>query len=151
MWRVFIYWLPVLVWMSAIFTASADSHSYQHSSRFFEPFLHWLFPSMSQPTVDDIHEVFRKCCHLAEYSILALLLWRAFSQPPGNWREWSQIKVRRVILIVMLYASTDEFHQAFVPTRTSRVTDVLIDTIGAVLGLLALWLLQRCRKAKTQA
>lgn len=129
-----------------IFTASADSHSYQHSSRIFEPLLHWLFPSMSQPMIENLHEVLRKCCHLAEYSILALLLWRAFSQSPGNWRLWSQLKVRRVILIAMLYASTDEFHQAFVPTRTSRVTDVLIDTAGASLGLLALWLLQRCWK-----
>jgi len=101
---------------------------------------------MSQPMIENLHEVLRKCCHLAEYSILALLLWRAFSQSPGNWRLWSQLKVRRVILIAMLYASTDEFHQAFVPTRTSRVTDVLIDTAGASLGLLALWLLQRCWK-----
>jgi VanZ family protein len=101
--------------------------------------------------VDNLHEFFRKCCHLAEYSIFSLLLWRAFSQPPGNWRVWSHPKVRRVILIVMLYASTDEFHQLFVPTRTSRVTDVLIDTAGGSLGLLALWLLQRCWKPKLQA
>jgi VanZ family protein len=136
--------------MSAIFTASADSHSYQHSSRIFVPLIHWLFPSMPQPMVDEIHEFFRKCCHLAEYSIFALLLWRAFSRGIEHSREWSIPKVRRVILVVMLYASTDEFHQIFVPTRTSRVTDVLIDTSGGILGLLALWLLQRCWKPKIQ-
>jgi VanZ family protein len=146
-----MYWLPVLVWMSVIFTASADSHSYQHSSRIFEPLIHWLFPSMPQPTVDEVHEFFRKCCHLAEYSFLALLLWRAFSRGIEHWREWSVPKARRVILIVMLYASTDEFHQLFVPTRTSRATDVLIDTSGAILGLTALWLLQRCWKPKARA
>lgn len=105
---------------------------------------------MPQPMVDEIHEFFRKCCHLAEYSIFALLLWRAFSRGIEHWREWSFPKVRRVILIVMLYASTDEFHQHFVPTRTSRVTDVLIDTSGGILGLLALWLLQRCWKPKAR-
>ncbi|HEY1663459.1 MAG TPA: VanZ family protein [Verrucomicrobiae bacterium] len=143
-----IYWLPVLIWMSMIFTASGDSHSYQHSSRFFEPLLHWLFPRMSQPWVETIHECFRKCCHLAEYSIFSLLLWRAFSRPPGDWRAWSWPKVRFVLLIICVYAASDEFHQVFVPTRTARVTDVMIDTTGGSLGLLALWLLQRYWKPR---
>ena len=51
--------------------------------------------------------------------MLALLLWRAFRRPakndprPWNWRE-----ARLTLLLVMLYAATDEFHQIFVPTRT---------------------------------
>ena len=63
--------------MAVIFSASADSHSYEHSSRFVEPFLHWLFPQMSQAHVEEIHHLIRKCGHLTEYAILALLLWRA--------------------------------------------------------------------------
>jgi len=75
------WWLPVLVWMVLIFSASADTQSYQHSSSLFEPLLRWLFPTMPPTTVAVIHHLFRKTGHLTEYAILALLLWRALRQP----------------------------------------------------------------------
>jgi VanZ family protein len=138
-------WLPVLFWMALIFSASADSHSYEHSSRLVEPFLHWLFPKMSQAHVDQIHHLIRKCGHLTEYAILALLLWRVISQST-NLPAWP--RVRKTLLVVCLYASTDEFHQSFVPTRTSLVSDVVIDTVGGAIGLLALWIFCRWRKRR---
>ena len=46
----------------------------------------------------------------------------------------------------MLYAASDEFHQSFVPTRTPLVSDVLIDTAGGAIGLLALWLIRPLAK-----
>jgi len=143
--RLFLkYWLPVLVWMGLIFSASSDSHSYEHSSRFIEPFLRWLFPRLPETYVHDLHELLRKCAHLTEYAVLALLIRRAVSQPaPRPW-NWSQ--ARLALLLVMLYAATDEFHQQFVPTRTSLVSDVFIDTTGGALGLFALWLFGRWRK-----
>jgi VanZ family protein len=42
----------------------------------------------------------------------------------------------RSILFSMLYASTDEFHQLFVEGRSGSVRDVMIDTLGATLGIL---------------
>lgn len=36
--------------------------------------------------------------------------------------------------ICMLYAASDEFHQWFVPGRSSEIMDVGIDTMGALLG-----------------
>jgi VanZ family protein len=132
-------WLPVLLWMALIFFASSDSHSYEHSSRIIVPFLHWLFPNMLQANVETIHHVFRKCCHLTEYAVLALLLWRALHQSNTNLPTWSWPKVGGVLLLVFLYAASDEFHQSFVPTRTPLVSDVFIDTAGGTIGLLAFW------------
>ena len=146
--RLFLkYWLPALIWMALIFSASADSHSYEHSSRFIEPLLRWLFPHLSETYVHDIHELFRKCAHLTEYAVLALVFWRAVRKPikndprPWNWREG-----RFAMLLVILYAASDEFHQLFVPGRDAAVRDVFIDTVGGAAGLLALWTLGRWRK-----
>jgi VanZ family protein len=145
--QVFLkFWLPVLLWMAVIFTASADSHSYEHSSRFFEPLLHWLFPNMPQTKVDFLHHIFRKCAHLTEYAILALLLWRALHVSKNKLPAWSWPKVGGTLLLVFLYASSDEFHQSFVPTRTPLFSDVLIDTTGGAIGLLVLWFIQHFRK-----
>lgn len=138
--RAFLkFWLPVLFWMAVIFTASADAHSYEHSSRFVEPFLRWLFPHMPPAQIEIIHHIIRKCGHLTEYAILALLLWRALHLSKNNLPTWSWPKVGGTLLLVFLYASSDEFHQSFVPTRTALVSDVFIDTAGGAIGLLVLW------------
>jgi VanZ family protein len=144
--RAFLkFWLPVLFWMVLIFTASADAHSYEHSSRFVEPFLHWLFPKMSQNNIGEIHHLIRKCGHLTEYAILALFLFRALHQSKKNL-PWSWPKAGGALLLVFIYAASDEFHQRFVPTRTPLVSDVFIDTAGGAIGLLALWFVHCLRK-----
>jgi VanZ family protein len=144
------YWLPPLAWMVLIFSSSSDAKSYQHSSLLVEPFLHWLFPHMTQAHVEAIHHFIRKCAHLTEYAALALLLWRAIRHPPAAPERgaggWSWPEARLALLMVMLYAATDEFHQSFVPARTSLVSDVLIDTGGGAAALFALWILGRWRK-----
>ena len=153
--RAFLkYWLPPLVWMAAIFTGSSDAKSSQHSSRFVEPILHWLFPHMTQPHIEQIHYDFRKFCHLAEYAILALLLWRAFRQacgnksvaPEHNAGGWNWAEAGLALSIVFLYGASDEIHQAFVPNRTAQISDVLIDTLGGAAGLLALWIVFNWQK-----
>jgi len=71
--------------------------------------------------------VLRKLAHVTEYAILGFLLARA---------------VRRPGLAVVLaagYAATDEVHQTFVRGRHGAPLDVAIDTVGALVGVLA-WL-----------
>lgn len=48
----------------------------------------------------------------------------------------------------MAYAITDEIHQTFVPTRNDVLLDVLIDTSGAAIGLLALAGIHRYRESR---
>jgi VanZ family protein len=141
------YWLPALIWLALIFSASSDSHSYEHSSFFVEPFLHWLFPQMPEAQVKEIHHLIRKCAHLTEYAVLALLLWRAVRRPVKNDpRPWIWAEAGLALAIVFLFAASDEFHQIFVSMRTALVSDVFIDTAGGAAGLLALWILGRWRK-----
>ena len=141
------YWLLPLAWMSLIFLGSSDSRSYKHSTGLVEPLLHWLFPHMSQAHIEALHHIIRKCAHLTEYAILGLILWRAVRKPirhdprPWNWRQ-----ALIAIAIVFFYASTDEIHQIFVPTRTALVSDVFIDTTGAIIGMLLLWSIGRIFK-----
>jgi VanZ family protein len=144
------FWLPVLIWMAIIFTASSDSHSSEHSSRLFEPLLRWLFPHMPQDEIEAIHHGFRKCCHLAEYAILGLLVFRALGHSKNKLPAWSWPRMGGALLIVFLYACSDEYHQRFVPTRTSQFSDVIIDTIGASLALLAAWVYHFYRRPKPQ-
>jgi VanZ family protein len=141
------YWLPVIIWMCAIFTASGDTASYKHSSRIIEPLMHWLFPNASEHTVNLVVLLVRKCAHLTEYGILAVLVWRARRKPfRGDRRPWRWSEAAEGLWVNVFYATTDEFHQTFIPSREGCIRDVLIDSTGAVFGLLLLWLIGRWRK-----
>lgn len=89
----------------------------------------------------------RKCAHLTEYAVFALLLWRALRKPVKNDpRPWIWREARLALLMVALYAASDEFHQNFVSTRTGLVSDVFVDTAGGAAGLFALWAFGRRQK-----
>lgn len=144
------YWLPVLVWMTVIFGASADRNSHEHSQHIFRPILLWLFPHLTDQEFENIHWVLRKCAHLTVYAVLGLLIFRALSHSQTGLAKWSWPRVGGTLLIVFLYAATDEYHQSFVPGRTALLSDVFIDTSGATAGLLVLWNYQRLRAPESQ-
>ena len=133
--------------MWVIFAASSDRRSFQHSSRIVGPFVRWLFPHLSDETIHALVMIVRKCAHLAEYAVLALLLWRALRKPPElNAPSWCWSEAGLALALVALYAASDEFHQTFVPSRQGCVRDVLLDTAGGALALLCLWAVGRLRK-----
>lgn len=134
------YWLPPVFWMTVIFSASCDAQSYQHSSTLVEPLLHWLFPRMPLEQVQLIHHLLRKCAHMMEYALLVWLLWRAVRlSRPYPPRPWNWTEAALALGMVLLYSSTDELHQCFIPGRTGQVSDVAVDVAGAALGLAMLW------------
>jgi VanZ family protein len=139
--------MAVVAWMMVIFSASSDTRSMQHSSRIFGPIIHWLFPRMDEPGVERLIFALRKCAHVTEYAILAVLVWIALPRAKGSQQpRWDWRVARLALVISALYAATDELHQLFVPTRQGSVWDVLLDTCGAALGLFMIWLLRMCRK-----
>ena len=104
-----------------------------------EILLRFLVPKIASQEMAFIHALIRKAGHVIEYFILGLLLFRTFrgsSTSSWNWR-WSFFAV----IVVGLWAASDEFHQSFVPTRTASAVDVGIDTAGGILAQLvgALW------------
>lgn len=114
----FLYrWGPVFLWMAVIFFFSTRER-------------------ITVSTQYTVNFVFFKTLHLIEYAFLYLLTYRAMKQsfphfPPSHWALWS-------FIIVILYATTDEYHQLFVPTREGTVRDVIIDGLAATLSWIAI-------------
>jgi hypothetical protein len=134
--RVFVkYWLPLLIWLGVIFLGSVDLMSAEHTSRLIVPILLWLKPGMAPKTIWIILVVMRKCAHVSEYAILALLLWRALRSGTALRAKMS-VLFGAVLLACAVFAASDEFHQSFVKSRTPSVRDVLLDVAGALIGLL---------------
>lgn len=122
-----------------MFFSSTDLMSAEHTSRFLTPFLHWLKPDISPAAVAQVHLLVRKAAHVTEYAILTGLLFRAL--------RWSIDSLGRrafiALLPALIFAPVDEFHQSFVPSRTSSPIDVLIDYSGAICGIVICRLLHR--------
>ncbi len=92
---------------------------------------------------DKVDYPVRKTAHAVEYAVLAFLVSGAACY--GDIQD--KKKRRRLFLCVwgicILYAMSDEIHQAFVPGRAGRISDVCIDAIGSLagnfIGRLLLW------------
>lgn len=107
-------WAPALFWMGLVFYVSSLS------------------------TVDAPEAFARSILlpldligHLGEYAVLAFALLLAFLPQPFR---------RRVVFALplgILYALSDELHQAFVPGRAASVGDVALDVAGVLLGVAA--------------
>ena len=82
--------------------------------------------------MNTMESIIRKMAHFSIYTVVGLLLMSLLST--YNIKE----KNRLIITLItgIIYASSDEIHQSFVPGRSPMITDVVIDTMGVILGIL---------------
>jgi VanZ family protein len=81
----------------------------------------------------------RKSAHVTEYAVLGILIFQSLRiLLPRVW-GLSLISVS----LSYLYAVTDEYHQSFIFDRTPLFADVLLDTGGAILGIIVFILLSK--------
>ncbi len=142
------YWIPVVLWMGFTFMMSTGSFSSENTSLIIVPVLKFFFPSISPHQLVVVHGIIRKLAHLTEYFVLSLLLFRAFKANSTERHGWKW--ALSSILVVAIFAMTDEFHQMFVATRGPSIYDVGIDTVGGMLGQGVRGLLQLRRQRKSQ-
>lgn len=157
-----ILWCLIPLWMGIIFFFSAqNSNDSSHlSSSFLKNVILVFLPEQTASNTDLLKQLsflIRKCAHMTEYAILAILLlmqirlygWLTAqtSRPKLSVRTFTfLLQALLTIGIVVLYAASDEFHQLFVSGRSGQATDVLIDTCGGLFGILFYFLLARIRK-----
>lgn len=104
------FWLPVAAWCGLIFALSSVPG--------LESGLSWDF-------------TLRKGAHMFEYAVLFLLIRRALA---GTTQFSRGACVSTAVMLAVLYAVSDEFHQSFVPNRGASSFDVMIDAVGALVA-----------------
>jgi VanZ family protein len=107
----FLLWTPPLAWAVLIFAGSAR-------------------PSVPLPGIPGID----LAAHAGEYFVLGLLLARPLARHlrgQSPFRVWTA-----TVLLCLLYAVTDEAHQAFVPGRFCDPLDAAADAGGTILAAL---------------
>jgi VanZ family protein len=113
MFKIIIYWFPPLLWMLVIF----------------------FFSSRQRITVVNeyaLNFLFFKTLHIIEYATLFILLYRAIRHT--SKRKYYVYHLFFSLLLLVLYAMSDEFHQTFVITREGTPRDVIIDVFGGLIS-----------------
>ncbi len=158
-----VFLILTILWMVMIFSFSArPAEISSEDSRnvglligeiFIPGFEGWSAEEQNAFAEKVDHPV-RKTAHAAEYAALALLSAGAYIAGGASDHEnkgkknatarnsGKRTAISRGILvpwvITTLYAATDELHQLFVQGRSGQVSDVILDSAGAIAGLLVL-------------
>ena len=90
-------------------------------------------PSDEMPNFDAFDYIVKKGGHAFGYGLLGLSYLRGLKGKSEDVaKRWFFI----AWAMAVLFSTTDEFHQSFVPGRHPAIIDVLIDTVGAATALL---------------
>jgi VanZ family protein len=129
-------YLPPVAWMAVIFMFSTIYFGEDTTYSFLDKLAILLRGGISSHILWKIDFVLRKSAHVTEFMLLSYLwagaLARGENYPAGR-------AAAAALVISVVYAATDEYHQTFVPGRSGNVGDVLIDASGASLGAIIAW------------
>ena len=131
--RKLLILLVVVFWMAIIFKLSAQPGEQSNilSTKVTTAIV--SLAKLFRPDVNvlTLNHFIRKCAHFLAYLVLGIIVLFAMRRIgyTGKTGVWI------TLLICIGYATTDELHQAFVPGRTPKISDVFIDSSGALLGI----------------
>lgn len=117
----------MLLWMLLIFIMSSfDATESANQSNFIVNIITDIFKIEN---IELLSFIIRKLAHFTEYLILGFLTINML-----NKNDISK-KYLISILICIIYATSDEIHQIFVPGRACQIRDILINSIGSITGV----------------
>ena len=105
---------------------------------------HHLSETERQQKIDQYVFWIRKSAHFGIYFILGFLII-------SNIIEYKPLDKRSILLAILfafLYACSDEIHQLFVPGRSGKAIDVIIDTIGSYCGIEIYYFFSKIRRKR---
>lgn len=132
-----ISFIVLILWMIVIFSfSSADANkSTGTSDKVITTMIEIKDKITNNETPNNEKEIIvknssfyiRKIAHITEYLILGFLTFNLLKQ-------YSVTNIYYAIGLSILYSCTDEFHQLFISGRSGSIRDVLIDSIGILIG-----------------
>ncbi|MCI8471346.1 MAG: VanZ family protein [Clostridia bacterium] len=95
-----------------------------------------------EESVGRTEKVIRKIAHFSIYTSLGFLLMAFVSTYALTQRK----RILVSLSIGVLYAISDEIHQIFVPGRASQITDVMLDSMGILFGILVVLMILKIKQ-----
>lgn len=145
-------WIAAGLWLVVIGIESTAWLSAENTSRILYPILHFLF-GITRAQFPMWHKLIRKTGHFVGYFILSVLLFRAWrlTLRVESATRWAMRWAASAFFMTALVASLDEWHQSFLPARTAREMDVLLDSFAALVAQLVIFYLCKRNRERMSA
>jgi len=142
--RPILDWVPAILSVLIIALESTATMSADNTSRWLYPFWARFIGPISAAHWAELHHLIRKTGHFVGYGLVSVTFFYGWRQTlhrlaVRHWTLWRRASVAAV-LCTLVIATLDEFHQSFIPSRTSSPIDVGIDLCGAMAAQLLLLL-----------
>ena len=145
-----VYGILIIIWMITIFNFSSQQSgkSSNTSEVVIKVALNYnnkykkLEEVEQKAVVENWQYPIRKSAHFTIYLIGGLIIFNFMNTFNISWKK----KILFTMYIACAYAISDEAHQLMVDGRSAQITDVLIDTAGAVMGSLIMYLFSKWSK-----
>ena len=135
-------WIAAVLWLIVIAIESSALLSSHNTGRILYPLLHYLF-GVDLEHFAIWHFYIRKGGHVVGYAILCVLLFRAWraTLPSIHNAKWTPRWAGISLLGTAIVASLDEWHQSYIPSRTGRWQDAVLDTTAGIASqiMLLIW------------
>ncbi|MFD0676507.1 MULTISPECIES: VanZ family protein [unclassified Paenibacillus] len=128
-----MWWIIALAWCVMIFCITESPAATSENTS-------WIVKNLTSapPAIVNILDlIIRKMAHVSLFGLLALFLFLA------NQKRKRALAIAWIL--TTLYGATDEFHQIFTPGRTPAITDVGIDSFGAIVVLFLFFQIRKSR------
>ena len=120
-WALAICWCLIIAFATRNTFFTGDSTEELLKNPFFDSFI--------------LNIIMRKTGHTVAFGLLAFLFWMALrGRRLAFFYAWG---------LATFYGAIDEWHQSFIPTRDGRVSDVFINSFGALLAVVFLFFFVR--------
>lgn len=139
-------WWPVILFVALVALSSTPWFSASETSGPFRWLWQSIFGPVSNPSWGFIHLCIRKTAHFVGYGLIGLTWLRAWRLTFPRMRFFSSVAL--AVIGTALISSCDEFHQAFLTSRTGSPWDVLLDCSGATALCLLAWAISRLRSKR---
>ena len=130
-----LFWLNlglVVFWGGVIWTLGGGDFSFSDTSRIIGPLIEWLFPDLTFADKRFWLRFVRKCAHVAEYGVFAVLVLRLViflrDRPIAA-------QIALALGATLLLALLDEGRQGLLSNRTGSPRDVALDVTGGAVGI----------------
>lgn len=125
--------LCVVLALVAVFIWNNSFQSEGTSDGISLVFTKWLIPFAQKlgfyGSIWQFNHLVRKMAHVTEFTVLGCILYHMVKRYTTYGVVWKSIGLGVVVAII------DECIQIFSPGRSAQVSDVVLDTIGSIVGI----------------
>lgn len=145
--RKILAWALLIAWMAIIFIFShqpaieSNELSTAITTKVVDAVIRLIPKANINPA--KLNHFIRKGAHFSVYLVLGSLTVNALTSIDKFKPDSRRVQVFLIALgICLVYAISDEIHQVFIPGRSGEIRDVLLDSMGALAGIVIMTIIR---------